>query len=600
LALSGDFRETQFADLIEFYEVSRQSVAVTIRLGSAAGEPDGVFYFDRGNLVSGRLRGLEGRDALRLALRLRQGTFTVSVGASPPTGASDEGWNRLVLEELVRIQEEERATRATPAAGGRPPPRAAGATAIGAASLAAPRPEQPPRAKPPPTSREPGPSPESLPPARPAAAAARMDPARTAPRKSVTGIVFLAVGGAALLVLATIVSVLLSSPAREVDRAVERILSPPPVRGVTGDEVVLGMASPFSGANRDLGRAIKAGVETAFAEVNAAGGVHGRRLRLVTVDDGYEPSRTGPAMRRLVESEQVFAVVGNVGTPTAAVSVPYCLEQKVVFLGALSGGELLRRSPPDRYVFNFRPSYAEETAAAVRYLVDGRRIAPARVAVFAQQDGFGDSGWLGASGELARRGVDPARILRVGYRRNTAEVAEAVATLKGRAREVDAVVMVATYKAAAAFIRALRDAGVRVPVTNVSPVDANALGEELSGAGRRYTEGVVVTQVVPPPASSAPALARFRDALEQHGGGERPGFLALEGWIVGHLLAEGILRAGADLDPERLVGGLESIRDLDLGVGTVLSFGPQDHQASHKVWGTMLQPDGSWRQIDLQ
>ena len=105
------------------------------------------------------------------------------------------------------------------------------------------------------------------------------------------------------------------------------------------------MASPFSGANRELGRDIKAGIETAFAEVNAAGGIHGRTLRLVALDDGYEPSRTGPAMKQLVEKERVFAVVGNVGTPTAAVAIPYCMEKKVIFFGALSGGDLLRKQP---------------------------------------------------------------------------------------------------------------------------------------------------------------------------------------------------------------------------------------------------------------
>jgi ABC-type branched-subunit amino acid transport system substrate-binding protein len=359
------------------------------------------------------------------------------------------------------------------------------------------------------------------------------------------------------------------------------------------------MASPFSGANRELGRGMKAGVDAAFAEVNAAGGIHGRKLRLVSVDDGYEPSRTGPAMKQLLEVERVFAVVGNVGTPTAAVAIPISAHHQAVFLGALSGSEILRKDPPERWVFNFRPSYAEETAAAVRWLVDGRRIPPHRIAVFAQEDGFGESGWEGVARQLRKRKIDPSAVLRVGYKRNSADVSAAVAKVKRRAADLDAVVMIATYRAAATFVRALRDAGIGLVTTNVSPVDSNALAEELVASGERYTEGVVVTQVVPLPTSPAPGVVRFRAALEEHLPGERPGFLALEGWIVGHLLAEGLRRAGPDLDSEKLVAALESIRALDLGIGTTVSFGPREHQGSHKVWGTILQRDGSWKQIDL-
>ncbi len=538
MPLSGDFRETDFADLIRSCEVSKESVEVTVWFGPATGEPDGLFHFERGDLVSARLVGMHGGEALREALRLRQGTFTVAPWAKAPAHLKQEPSDRL-----ARRREEERPV-------------------FGRGDLPTPA------------------------------------------RKSVTGLVALAVGGVVALVIGSIVFLLLSPPGRSgaqrTDQAIQQMISPAPVRGVTAAEIVLGMASPFSGANRELGRAMKAGVEAAFAELNAAGGVHGRKLRLVALDDGYEPSRTRPVMKQLVENERVFAVVGNVGTPTAAVSVPYCVEHEVLFFGALSGGDLLRKRPPDRVVFNFRPSYAEETAAAVGYLVRERQIPPSRIAVFAQEDEFGESGWRGAADELEKRGVDRARIVRVGYRRNTAEVDEAVALLRERARELDAVVMVATYKAAATFIRKLRDAGLTLFTTNVSPVDANALAEELVAAGRRYTAGVVVTQVVPVPNARSAAALRFQEAMAKQGGDERAGFLALEGWIVGHVLAEGLRRAGADLDTEKLVAALEQIRDLDTGIGTRVSFGADEHQGSHKVWGTMLQPDGSWKQVELE
>ena len=434
--------------------------------------------------------------------------------------------------------------------------------------------------------------------------APRRDPPRRdpgSPRRDVTGRALLVLGGAVLLVLVAAVALMLSRPVQKIDRIVSEAIAPPPAaRGISDVEIVLGMASPFSGANRELGRGMRAGVEAALAEVNAAGGVHGRKIRLVTVDDGYEPSRTLPAMKQLVEHDRVFAVVGNVGTPTAAVSIPYCTKEHVIFFGALSGGDLLRKTPPDRYVFNFRPSYPQETAAAVRWLTGVRRIAPARIAVFAQQDEFGESGWRGAAEELRARGVDPQRVLRVGYRRNTAEVTEAVATLSARAHGVDAVVMVATYQAAAEFIRKLRDAGLHQLTTNVSAVDSDALAGELVGDGPRYVGGVFVTQIVPLPTSRVPAVVRFQEDMARHGAGARPGFVALEGWVAAQLLVEGLRRAGRDVDTEKLVAALEGISDLDLGLGAPVTFGQGNHQASRQVWGTLLQPDGSWKQVALQ
>jgi len=170
-----------------------------------------------------------------------------------------------------------------------------------------------------------------------------------------------------------------------------------PVRGVTGQEIRFGMAAPFSGSAKELGRQMKLGIDTAFNRVNEAGGVEGRMLKLIAADDGYEPTRTPDAMKQLYEKDQVFGIIGNVGTPTAVVAVPYALERRMLFFGAFTGANVLRHDPPDRYVFNYRASYAEETDAVVRYLVKLRRIPIRQIAVFAQQDTYGDSGFAGVS-----------------------------------------------------------------------------------------------------------------------------------------------------------------------------------------------------------
>jgi len=143
------------------------------------------------------------------------------------------------------------------------------------------------------------------------------------------------------------------------------------ISGVTNSEILFGMAAPFTGSAKELGHQMKLGIETAFNLANDAGGINGRQIKLTAADDGYEPSRTAEAMTQLYEKQQVFGFIGNVGTPTAVVALPYALERRTLFFGAFTGADLLRRDPPDRYVFNYRASYAEETNAVVRYLGSG-------------------------------------------------------------------------------------------------------------------------------------------------------------------------------------------------------------------------------------
>jgi branched-chain amino acid transport system substrate-binding protein len=437
--------------------------------------------------------------------------------------------------------------------------------------------------------------------APPAAGPPRGDGPR--PRRRAVGLrALLVLGGAVGLVIAAVVALLLTPPVQKAGELVEELIEPAPLRasGITDTEIVFGMAAPLSGGNRELGQGMRAGLEAAFGAVNDEGGVHGRRLRLVALDDGYDPSRTLPAMRQLVEEQGVFAVVGNVGTPTAAVALPYSRERKVLFFGAFTGGDLLRTTPPERYVFNFRPSYAEETAAATRFLVGVRRVDPRRIAVFAQEDELGASGLRGVVEALAESGVSADEIPRFGYRRNTTEVAGAVAALGERAGEVDAVVIIATYRPAAAFIRRAREAGLTPIFTSISAVDASSLAEDLASAGLPSGGEVVVTQVVPLATSRSPGAVRYREALERHAPASRLGPVSFEGWIVGRLLVEGLRRAGRELDTEKLVAALHGIGGLDLGIGARVGFSPTEHQASRKVFGVILQRDGSYRQVALE
>ena len=389
------------------------------------------------------------------------------------------------------------------------------------------------------------------------------------------------------------------------------------VRGVMDQEILMGMTAAFSGPSQELGTRMKLGIETGFAQVNEAGGVAGRKLRLVALDDGYEGTRALENMTELLEQRSVFGIIGNVGTPTAQQTVPFAVKNRMLFFGAFTGASLLRKDPPDRYVFNYRASYQDETAKMVHYLLNVKRIDPRSIVVFAQHDAYGDAGYDGATKMVRKSGQTDVELLRVNYERNTVDVDAAVralvrydqATVSSRGprgqetvqqrHPVRAVIMVSTYKAAARFIQKVKDAGVTPLFLNVSFVGSNALADGLKELGPTYADGIIVTQVVPHYDADATGVIRYREALKKFHPDQHPDFISLEGYVASQLLAEGLRRAGRELDTEKLVDALESVRDYDPGIGTVMSFGMSEHQASHKVWGTAMDGQGQFRTLDM-
>src|SRR6516162_3517000 len=381
------------------------------------------------------------------------------------------------------------------------------------------------------------------------------------------------------------------------------------VRGVTDSEIRFGISAPFSGPAKELGQNVKLGIETAFNVANANGGIYGRQLRLIAVDDGYEPTRTAATMKQLYERDQVFGLIGNVGTPTAVVALPYALDRKMLFFGAFTGAGLLRNDPPDRYVFNYRASYAEETAAVVNYLVKVRRLLPEQIAVFAQQDAYGDAGFTGVEKAIrSLRGGNASPILRLNYQRNTVDVEDAVAQLQQYNAQlqqkkrfpIKAVIMVPTYRAAAKFIEKTRDLYPDMIYTSVSFVGSTALADELMLLGKKYAAGVIVTQVVPAVDGHSSLVLDYKSALAKYFPGEAPDYVSLEGYVDASVLIAALQRNGAQLDTERLVGTFENLRDLDIGLGTAVIFSRSDHQGVHRVWGTQLDETGHYQAVDLQ
>ena len=634
MGLAGDLREISFADVVQLYSQSRRTAVLVVSCPESGNEL-GYFYFERGELYDARLGEQEGLDAVYHGLALSEGTFHVLGDVRTPQRRIFKPIGAILLEGIRRMDEAGRATSRT-AIPQLTLVRSPTSTELSSQQGEENMPSSENLGLVCPTCRKrfllgemcphDGAKLESVA-ARPELLEATpplgvMRPLLSRrPRRRISGAWWIALvtSAAAIATLAILwlmrtgvlggASAAPPQAAKAVSgqpAAVGQAQAPSPsepaiaVRGVSDREVLFGMASPLTGATRELGRQMKLGVETAFHAINDAGGVHGRNLRLVAVDDGYEPTRTAAAMKQLHEKDQVFGIVGNVGTPTAAVAIPFALEHKMLFYGAFTGASLLRRDPPDRYVVNFRASYAEETHAVVNYLVKVRRVRPSQIAVFAQQDSFGDAGFAGVAKAMRQLRTDRGAILRVGYPRNTIDVAEAVKQVVEHTVPIRAIVMVGTYRACAKFIEKMRELNPRLIFTNVSFVGSTALAEELKLLGPQFAEGVIVTQVVPPVESHSTAVLRYKAALEKYFPGETPDYVSLEGYLAAQVLGEALERTGRNLDTERLIDAFESIHDLDLGIGTRINFGLTEHQGSHKVWGTQLDAQGRYEVIDLE
>ncbi|MBC8210456.1 MAG: ABC transporter substrate-binding protein [Gammaproteobacteria bacterium] len=343
------------------------------------------------------------------------------------------------------------------------------------------------------------------------------------------------------------------------------------------------MTTALEGPAKGLGANIKLGIDTYLNHINRQGGVNGKQLELIALDDGYEPERAGTNMRKLIDEEKVVAVIGNVGTPTAVVTVPIANQHKTLLLGAVSGAGLLRKSPPDRYIINYRASYAEETAAMIEGLLKAG-IKPTEIALFTQNDGYGDAGYNGAIAALKKHGfTDTQKIIQGRYKRNTLNVEDALSTILNSSTDPRAIIMVGAYKPCAKFIALAKQDLPQTLFLNVSFVGSIPLLQELG----EQAEGVIVTQVVPHFESELAGVKQFRQHLAAFEPRLEPGFLSLEGYIVARILVEGVKRT-TSLNRESIIDSLESMGSFELGLGSAQRLSTTEHQASHSVWPTRI------------
>jgi ABC-type branched-subunit amino acid transport system substrate-binding protein len=357
-------------------------------------------------------------------------------------------------------------------------------------------------------------------------------------------------------------------------------------QGHKDSAILLGMSTALTGPADMLGVNMRAGVLTAIEEVNRAGGVHGRKLVLLSQDDGYEPARTAPNMRKLIEEDHVLAIIGNVGTPTAVAAIPIANSSKTPFFGAFTGAGILRKNPPDRYVINYRASYAEETTAMVDALINHGGLKPEEIGFFTQRDAYGDAGFVGGIAALRRHGLkNENKVIHTRYERNTLSVENALANLMLAEPPLRAVIMVGAYAPCAAFIRLAKAYGLDAIFLNVSFVGAEPLAEQLGDLGN----GIIVTQVVPHFESQVPIVDQYRKALDAWDASAKPSSASLEGYIATRIFCRALANIQGSITQESIVTALEGLDEFDIGLGVPLRLAPDEHQACHRVWPTIMQ-----------
>lgn len=351
--------------------------------------------------------------------------------------------------------------------------------------------------------------------------------------------------------------------------------------GVTDSEIRIGQFAAQTGPAAELGKRMQVGIQAHFSAVNAAGGINGRMLKLVSRDDGYEPEKAAAAVKALIEEDKVFALVGSVGTPTTLAALPAINAASIPLIGPFTGAQALRE-PLNRNLFHVRASYFDETERIVQHL---STLGITKIAVFYQNDSYGKAGLEGVTRALDKRKLKPTASVTV--ERNSIDVAAPLAEILKANPE--AVIQISAYKSCAALIKQARAKAYGGQFFNVSFVGSRALSEELGDGGA----GVTISQVVPFPFIPSSAIVREYQQRMIDAGHKDFDFSSMEGFLAAKVLTEGLRRAGRGLTRESLVTALESLKDYNMG-GFAVTYGPKNHQGSTYTDLTIISRGGKF------
>jgi branched-chain amino acid transport system substrate-binding protein len=350
--------------------------------------------------------------------------------------------------------------------------------------------------------------------------------------------------------------------------------------GVSDTTITIGMSSPFSGPTGAYGSEMRDAINTLIEDTNREGGIYGRKIELITMDDGYETERAVANTKKLIEEKKVFALVGYYGSSPTTASMKIFSAAKVPLIGSISGADTLR-SPVNRYMFNIRASYADETEAIIKQLTSmGLR----NIAVFYQNDGFGLSGLEGVKTALKKRQLNVSAVGKV--ERNSLDVTSAVQTIAEA--QPQAIIMVTLYKPTAEFVRQMKKAGQYPQYMTLSPVGADLLAKELGPAAK----GIGISQVMPYPWNDTDSVVKsYTRAMKKKDPDFKPSYYGVEGYIAGRILIEGLKKAGKNIDREKFIDALEHEGNFNLGTYRI-KYSPTSHNGSDFVDLTILGASG--------
>jgi branched-chain amino acid transport system substrate-binding protein len=357
--------------------------------------------------------------------------------------------------------------------------------------------------------------------------------------------------------------------------------------GVSSDTILFGQVAALEGPSAALGQSMRQGLLAAFSEMNSKGGINGRKLRLVSRNDGYDPDRSVVETVKLIYEDKVFALVGAVGTPTAMATAPIAAANDVPFLGPVSGAEFLT-GPEFQNVVNMRARYSAEAEAWIKHLVEN--LHHTRIGIFYQDDAFGRDVLTGVKAALDRRGME---LTAEGtFERNTRAIGAAFRVIK-RA-EPEAVIMVGTYGPCAEFIKLSHRSGFNPSFAAVSFVGGTALAKELGREGA----GVIVSQVVPFPWDMRLKLiADYQAAQKTLDPSQTPDFQSLEGYLVGRVVGRAVELAGPNPTRSDLLRVISETGQFDIG-GYTVPIGGLQRTNPPSVFLTQIQSDGSFKPIE--
>ncbi len=352
------------------------------------------------------------------------------------------------------------------------------------------------------------------------------------------------------------------------------------VDGITDTSITIGMSGPFTGPNGAYGTEMQSIIKLYFDQINHNGGIFGRKLQLIALDDGYETDRAVANTKILIEKEKVFALTGYYGSSPTTAAMEVFSAAKVPLIGTISGSGALR-SPTNRYLFHVRASYANETDQIVKQLAS---IGLTSIGVLYQNDGFGKSGLEGVTAALKKMNMVPSVVASV--ERNSTDVQAAVAAMVKI--KPQAIVLVTLYKPTAEFVRQVNAANLHPYFATLSPVGADNLARELGPLSR----GIMISQVMPYPwDDTKPVVHDYKKMVEKSDGKLVLSYYGLEGYIDARVLVEAIKSSGKNLTREKLVDNLETMHNLNIG-GFSISYSSTNHDGSQFVDMTVLGANG--------